>query len=144
MTHPKRHRVSLRLSQNVHLDLAGCTIYTERCPGCVPQRKKSMSNCDGSGCPHFDDIPGRASHPWPINITNEHPQQPDHMVPGPLHPHENLTEETTSLAGLGNTQKGCPTPNIKVLFQLSNHDSFREWKENKWSMKGECFHCFLS
>lgn len=49
-----------------------------------------MSSCDGSGCPHLDDILGRASNPWPINIKNEHPQQSDHMVPGSLHLHETL------------------------------------------------------
>lgn len=70
MTCPQCHRVSLWLSQNLHLDLPGCTIvalspqkccayiYSEglHCPGCTPQQKQYVSSCDVSGCPHLDDI----------------------------------------------------------------------------------------
>lgn len=85
---PQCHRVSLWLSQNLHLELVGWSIsapspltywaytYTEylHCPGCTPQGKKSMSSCDVSGCPHLDDILPRALNPWPINFKNEHHQ----------------------------------------------------------------------
>lgn len=88
--------VSLWLSQKLHLVLAVSTIsafsslpcdayiYTEclRRPSCSPQRKKSISSCGVSSCPHLDDILPRALNPWPINIKNEHHQQSDHMVPG--------------------------------------------------------------
>lgn len=95
MTDPQCHRVSLWLSQNLNLDLAGSTVsLLSPVPCCafmspsawgalaVPYRKKSTSCCDVSGCPHLDDILPRALSSWPINITNARHPQWDHMVPG--------------------------------------------------------------
>ena len=96
----------------------------------VPYRKKSTSCCDVSGWPHSDDILPRALSPWPINITNECHQQWDHLVPGspelrcPLQRRPYLLFAYVTHLSL----KVMPSPNIIVLFTLSNHNFFLWWK----------------
>lgn len=118
-----------------------CIICTERlrCPGCVPQRKKSMSICDGSSCPHLDGILGRALNPQPINIKNEHLQQSDHMVPGSLRLQETLQRRLHPRLAYVTHKRDVPS---QISMSFSNYDLFLEWKESKWTMRGERFHYF--